>query len=275
MSIESVLGKVPVNANVRVMGGRRKPSQRNLNGLYVNVEGIDGSGKTELVEALELRAFLNSQAVSEPPVTVRQPGGSEYSEAVRDICRKAKVDNFTQTLVYGSALYNTYSTVIMPALTEGKTVIADRGYNTLFAYQGLFGRCSSLIIAMLREIHNYRAADLTVYLSLPLEVSLQRTGANRPDQEDDRFAQQKLEEKRLLKAYYDLLHGLKAEAKDGMTTEQFQWATIAISNYRCLDHRIRWDMPFPQPVIIDATQPRAKVLEQTKDAIVEFRKNQE
>ena len=146
-------------------------------------------------------------------------------------------------------------------------VIADRGFNTLFAYQGLYGKSSSLIIAMIREIHKYRAPDLTIYLSLPLEESLKRTGANRPDQEDDRYSAQNLQQKRKLKAYYDLLHGVEGEAKEVLTNEEYQWAKIAIHNYLDLDDRIRWNMPRPAPVIIDATQTREQIQKQVYEVI--------
>lgn len=262
MSIEGVLGKVPVNVNVS-----RTRQTSPLKGFYVNIEGIDGSGKTELVNALTNRMSYLIPGHQGKALTVRQPGGSAYSESIRNICRQAKVDNFTQTLVYGSALYDTYTTVVKPYLEDDGIVIADRGFNTLFAYQGLYGKTSSLIIAMIREIHKYRAPDLTIYLSLPLEESLKRTGANRPGQEDDRYSAQSLQQKRKLKAYYDLLHGVEGEAKEVLTNEEYQWAKIAIHNYLDLDDRIRWNMPRPAPVIIDATQTREQIQKQVYEVI--------
>lgn len=262
MSIASVLGKVPVYVNVNTTA-RAKTSK----GFYVVVEGIDGSGKTELVDTMTSRMTFLVPGHQGKALKVRQPGGSVYAESIRNTCRQAKVDNFTQTLVYGSALYDTYSTVIKPYLEDDGIVIADRGFNTLFAYQGLYGKTSSLIIAMLREIHRYRAPDLTIYLSLPLEESLKRTGANRPGQDDDRYAAQDLEQKRKLKAYYDLLHGVDTGVKEVLTNEEYQWAKIAIHNYLDLDDRIRWSMPRPAPVIIDATQTREQIQAQVYKVI--------
>lgn len=236
-------------------------------GFHVAIEGIDGSGKTTLVDSLATRMTYLISGFNGKPLCIRQPGGSEYAESVRNIARRAEVDSFTQTLVYASAIYDSYTTKAIPYLKGDGIVLSDRFFNTLFAYQGLYGKTSALVVSILREIHKYRTPDLTLYLSMPLQESLNRTNARGKEQDDDRYSAQALDKKRKLKAYYDLLHGVEGEDVKVLTTEEYQWAKIAIAQYRGVDYRTAQGQPESSIVILDASKSADKVLADAYTAI--------
>ena len=50
-------------------------------GLFVTLEGLDGSGKTTQIR--RLTAWLKSRFPGDEPVVLRQPGGTEIGDRIR------------------------------------------------------------------------------------------------------------------------------------------------------------------------------------------------
>lgn len=235
------------------------PTRRDrCKGFLVAVEGIDGSGKTDLLNNLiKERTYLIS-GYDGAPLAVRQPGGSVYGEAVRDIARQAKIDSFTQALIYASSHYDTYVSKIVPYMNNDGIVIADRFINTLFAYQGLFGKQSHLVMDILLNIPDFSPPDLTIYLSLPLDAAMKRQGKRGVD--DDRYSEAALADKIRLKGWYDALHGVSTEPEFKM---EDNYLIPAVSRYQS---------KFMNPaegslVVIDASLSREVIAEQAYSAI--------
>ncbi len=101
-------------------------------GLLVTFEGIDGSGKSTQVELL--RKALDSRR----PVVVREPGGTPLGEGIRDILLHSRhsIAPVAEAHLFMAARAQLLADVIMPALEEGRIVIADRYHDSTLAYQG-------------------------------------------------------------------------------------------------------------------------------------------
>lgn len=152
------------------------------------LEGIDGSGKTTqltlLQEELGRRGFQS--------VRVREPGGTEISEKIRNIllspAHKGKMGNLTELLLYNAARAQVIEEIIQPALSNGKVVLADRFAWSTLAYQG-FGR--GLDTRVIESLLNIACGDYwprhTFILDLPVAASRER-------QEKDERAPDRLEQ---------------------------------------------------------------------------------
>ena len=104
-------------------------------GVFVAFEGVEGAGKGTQVRMAEqyLRAGGHDVLVT------REPGGTELGERVRGIVldpATGKLDARTEALLFAASRAQTVTSVIRPALAEGKVVICDRYVDSSLAYQG-------------------------------------------------------------------------------------------------------------------------------------------
>ncbi len=101
-------------------------------GLFITFEGVEGSGKTTQAELL-------GQALSErDAVVVREPGGTELGERIREILLFGgmAIDAEAEMYLFMAARSQLISEVIRPAIDAGQIVIADRYHDSTLAYQG-------------------------------------------------------------------------------------------------------------------------------------------
>lgn len=107
-------------------------------GIFITVEGTDGSGKSTQIG--KIRNYLEERGYD--VVTAREPGGTVIGEKIRDILLDGKntnMDNITEILLYEAARAQIVREIIKPALQSGKVVICDRYADSTLAYQG-YGR---------------------------------------------------------------------------------------------------------------------------------------
>jgi dTMP kinase len=85
---------------------------------FICLEGIDGCGKSTQITALE--NLFKSRGLE--ILCVREPGGTEISEAVRQILlnpsHKGKMNDITELLLYNAARSQLIHEVIKPALEK-------------------------------------------------------------------------------------------------------------------------------------------------------------
>jgi len=152
--------------------------------LFITFEGIDGCGKTTQIRRLKSFLIDNNYEV----ITVREPGGTEISEMIRNILLHSKnqILPISELLLFNSARSILVQEIIKPALEQGKIVICDRFFDSTLAYQG-YGRGLNLDdVKKCNQIaSNGLIPDLTIYLSVSLEISKSRTDRT----EFDRFEQ--------------------------------------------------------------------------------------
>ena len=135
----------------------------------ITVEGIDGAGKTSLVEGL--------WAAMPDAVVLREPGGVELSERIRGLVKDPAltVSPRAEALLYAAARAQLVEELLAPLLREGKTVLLDRFVDSSLAYQG-GGR--GLGVEWVRSINDLGIVpDRTVLLRLDPAVARARLSA--------------------------------------------------------------------------------------------------
>jgi dTMP kinase len=103
-------------------------------GRFITVEGIDGAGKTTLVDALARELAARGR-----PVTVlREPGGVELSERIRTLVKDPAlhVDPRAEALLYAAARAQLTAEALLPRLAAGEWLLLDRFVDSSLAYQG-------------------------------------------------------------------------------------------------------------------------------------------
>ena len=100
-------------------------------GLFITFEGTEGSGKTTQAE------LLGEWLSSRDPVAVREPGGTELGEQIRDVLlyKGLEIDPEAEMYLFMASRRQLIAEAIAPALAAGQIVIADRYHDSTLAYQ--------------------------------------------------------------------------------------------------------------------------------------------
>jgi len=152
-----------------------------MNGLFVALEGICGSGKTTQCRAL--RASLDERGL--PTVDARTEAevtkqGQALRRMVADKDMAGTLPPAVRALLVAADRAFAVHTVIRPALACGAVVVADRYHLTNYVNQGLTCGVGGTAVQMLETVANGGLLpDLTVILDCPADVALKRI--ERPD----------------------------------------------------------------------------------------------
>lgn len=148
-----------------------------MRGLFITLEGIDGSGKSTQRDLLarELRRRGLDVAVT------REPGGTAIGEGIRQLMVSDATTHIaptTELLLYVAARAQHVAELIRPALEMGRIVISDRYTDSTVAFQG-YGR--GLDPMMIEELNNFATVglrpDLTIVFDLDPEMARTRQGS--------------------------------------------------------------------------------------------------
>lgn len=145
-----------------------------MQGRFITVEGVEGVGKSTQLETL--KAVLNANNISY--VETREPGGTLYSEKIRDLLlqpAEEDLDPIAELLLIFAARAQHLAQLIKPSLNQGKWVLCDRFTDATFAYQGGGRDLGMAPVATLENlVQGELRPDLTVLFDLDPEIGLQR-----------------------------------------------------------------------------------------------------
>ena len=182
-------------------------------GLFVTLEGLDGSGKTTQIR--RLAAWMQKRGID--PVMTRQPGGTATGDRIRALLLDsgtAPLAPMTEMALMFADRAQAIAEVIEPALGAGRMVLCDRFTDSTEAYQG-GGRQlgSERVLELHRLICGDLKPDLTLLLLPSLDASLararrrnERTAAE-TGQDENRFEQEQGEFfKHVWQKYREIAH---------------------------------------------------------------------
>lgn len=140
--------------------------------MLITLEGLDGSGKTTVLEAL--------QGEFEDATFTREPTTSWYGDAVQRSIEDDDADSIAELFLYTADHAAHLAETVRPALEDDSLVISDRYSDSRYAYQaaaleGVVPRPMEYIIG----IHKpwTRPPDRTIYLDVDPETGAARSGA--------------------------------------------------------------------------------------------------
>ncbi len=169
-----------------------------MNGRYIAFEGIDGAGKSTVVEAVAAELRTDGRTV----VTVREPGGTPVGEAIRDILLHSHDDlvPWAEAMLFAAARAQLAAQEVAPRLESGTWVLSDRSVYSSLAYQGV-GRALGV-----EPVRSVNAAGLgAVWPDLVVVLELDPTAGLARQETPDRIGGEGVElQQRVAAAYRDL-----------------------------------------------------------------------
>jgi dTMP kinase len=143
-----------------------------MNGLFITLEGTEGSGKSTQVTLLAERL----RGWPRPVRLLREPGSTPIGEEIRHTLQHSDANRAmtpeAELLLMCAARAQLVREVIRPALAAGELVLCDRFYDSTTAYQG-YGR--QLDLRLVRQVIDLAVGDtrpdLTLLFHVPVEVS--------------------------------------------------------------------------------------------------------
>lgn len=165
-------------------------------GLFITLEGLDGSGKTTQIK--RLAAWMRKRGFD--PLVTRQPGGTATGDRIREVLldsRSGPLDPMAEMAMMFADRAQAIGEVIEPALTAGRIVLCDRFTDSTEAYQG-GGRelGSEIVLELHRLLCGALQPDLTLLLLPSLSASLARarrrneSAAEKSGKDEGRFEQE-------------------------------------------------------------------------------------
>ncbi|WP_160036696.1 dTMP kinase [Paenibacillus sp. An7] len=155
-------------------------------GVFITLEGGEGSGKTTMISRLS--NYLEERNIAY--LVTREPGGIEIAEKIRSIIldrEHTAMDARTEALLYAAARRQHLVEKVIPALEEGLIVLCDRFVDSSLAYQGY---ARGIGVEEIRSINLFATEDITpdvtIYFDVEPEIGLARIAANQ-DREVNRL----------------------------------------------------------------------------------------
>ena len=171
-------------------------------GIFITMEGPDGSGKSTQIALL--REYLEKEGYQ--VLITREPGGNIISEAIREVILNkdfTEMSSITEMLLYAAARAQLIDQIVGPALESGQAVISDRFVDSSLVYQGI---ARGIGVEKVYEVNKLAIGkympDVTFLLDLPAEVGISR---KKDQKELDRMELESLEfHKNVAQGYRDM-----------------------------------------------------------------------
>jgi dTMP kinase len=173
-----------------------------LKGKLITFEGSEGSGKSTQIQLM--CNYLKKKKL--PVMVLREPGGVNISEQVREILldvRNKNMGSACETLLYMASRAQLVEEQILPALKKGKIVLCDRFLDSTLAYQG-YGNGVDLFF--IKEVGRFATQGIAPCLTFIFDIDA-RAGLNRIKRAKDRIELKALEyHNRVRRGYRAIAH---------------------------------------------------------------------
>lgn len=143
-------------------------------GLFITLEGTEGSGKTT-----QMRLLLEGlRADSRNVVENREPGTTRIGSHIRRLLLDPahhEMEPMTELLLMFASRAQAAAEIIVPALERGEIVVSDRFTDSSLAYQGeARGLGFGTVMALHRLAIGPLFPDLTICIEMNVEAGLAR-----------------------------------------------------------------------------------------------------
>lgn len=187
------------------------------NGLFISLEGPEGSGKSTIINKLYewLAELIENKSINFfGVIKTREPGGynNKLCEDIRNLILSDSYDipPLTDALLFAASRSYHLESTIIPALEKNYIVLCDRFVDSSYVYQGF---STSLGVEKVIQINklatNNILPNLTLVLMVSAEVGLERIKIN--NRETNKIDNKPIEYHKKIEEYYRELAKIDCE----------------------------------------------------------------
>lgn len=132
--------------------------------MFINIDGMDGSGKTTLIQSLKQDDNFKNFHFT------REPGGTPLAETIRNLIMNHPMSQMTELLLFFAARTD-HILMMQSKWNQGINVITDRYIASTFIYQNGIPRET---IQSLMDIVQCPMPDLEILLDVDFDTSMKR-----------------------------------------------------------------------------------------------------
>lgn len=152
-------------------------------GLFIVMEGIDGSGKSTQAEMLSEKLAGQGHET----LLTAEPSKGKWGRKIREILGGDQMPTGEEQLeLFLKDRADDAEQNILPALAAGKIIIMDRYWFSNAAYQGAMGLDPAYILEENMK-RKFPVPDRVYFIDIPVETALERIGKRNRDNERDLF----------------------------------------------------------------------------------------
>lgn len=139
-------------------------------GLFIVLEGIDGTGKSSITKMLQTYTPSSWNLI-----TTREPGGTPIAESIRAFLLSGMAKEwgvFAEALLFTAARRDHVENLIKPHVTEGGIVVSDRFWDSTSVYQDV--KSFANLSTFNRLASPSLVPDFTFYFDIPSKDAAKR-----------------------------------------------------------------------------------------------------
>lgn len=160
-----------------------------MTGYLITLEGIDGSGKSTVAEALSPSDF---EALARDVTFTREPTGSDAGQLLRENLSQDHRDPWTELFLFMADHSTHLQETVWPALEREELVICDRYIDSRCAYQG--HTLDDMMDDPIQFLHNLhqpwsRFPDCTILLDIDPATAVERTTSGEKYEVEERLVE--------------------------------------------------------------------------------------
>ena len=197
-----------------------------MQGKFITLEGIEGSGKSTNLE--NVKSILDQYKIDY--VLTREPGGGPLGPHLRKLLldKDQSISPSVEMLLMMADRKDHVDNLINPNLDKGIWIISDRYLDSTIAYQGGGRQLDINLITSLSASLKLPTPDFTLLFDLPVDVALERA---KERSELDRFEREPLDFHSRIRESYLELASTNNRIKTIDSSKDFETVSIQVENY--------------------------------------------
>jgi len=155
---------LPIMSNAKL---ESKGTWMGMKGVFICIEGLDGSGKSTQAKILTKKLSKTYNALY-----TAEPSQGKIGKFMRKrLYEKTRLPTTVEALLFAADRIEHVQNLVAPALSEGKVVVSDRYVYSSLAYQGSAG----LSLEWIEAINaNALKPDLCIFIDVEPKIVLDR-----------------------------------------------------------------------------------------------------